>query len=79
MLATQIKHDERERLLLPKALPSLGVVPKEFPPFRSPHLVNTVGSGSKATLQVIPPGISNSYIVSFKLLKILLSKGADTP
>jgi hypothetical protein len=38
------------------AFPSLGEVPREFPPFKLPCSVTRVGSGSKAILQTTPPG-----------------------
>jgi hypothetical protein len=62
-----------------KADPSLGLVPKELPPFKSPCFVIAAGKGSNAMLQAIPPGISNAESVSFNATNILLINGAETP
>ena len=41
---------------LPTPFPSFGEVPSEFPPFKFPYFVATVGRGSNEILQTTPPG-----------------------
>ena len=62
-------------------LPSAGVVPSELPPFDGPNLVTSVGSGSNARLQSIPPGtwVWLEWRVSLLMSRILASSLAETP